>query len=79
MDLEPQDGYEEDFPGGDELVTELSLTYDGHTYIYRYSSREAPLVMDVLAHQSLAGRLPMIAASILGELVLEGFDNDADF
>lgn len=78
MDLEPQDGSGEDFAGGEYDVVKLTMEHDGHTYIYTYPEHEAPLLLDVLCHQAGEGWLPTIAAAILGELAIEGFDN-ADF
>jgi len=78
MDLEPPHGSDEDLPGCNCDIVQLTMECDGHTYIYRYPEHEAPLVLDVLCYQAGEGWLPTIAAAILGELAIEGFDN-ADF
>jgi len=59
--------------GGSEVdIIRLTVQIDGHTYVYQYPPDESFVMLDVLAAQTVAGRLPYLAAHVLSEFVLEG-------
>jgi hypothetical protein len=58
--------------GGEVDVIRLTLEINDNTYIYQYPPEEALTMLDVLATQAVEGRVPFLAAQVLGELVLEG-------
>lgn len=58
--------------GGEVDIIRLTLEINKNTYIYQYPPDEALTMLDVLATQAAEGRVPFLAAQVLGELVLEG-------
>ena len=58
--------------GGEVDIIRLTVQIDDHTYIYQYPPDESLVMLDVLAEQTVSGRIPYIAAHVLSEFVMEG-------
>jgi len=64
----------QDQGSGEEYLVRLIAEYKEHKWVYTYPPEEANGMIDVLADQAMKGKLPVVLADTLINMVVEGVD-----
>jgi len=64
----------DDQAAGEEYIVRLIAEFNGQTWVYTYPPGEAAGMVDVLAEQAMNGKVPMMLANTLMDMVVEGMD-----